>query len=92
MDDEAIGPEPRPSRSGGVTFRSGTGTASVFWAVLALILGVVGDKTSGIASAVFWGISALTAVLGAINLGYYVTGGGRGRWSTREPGGESQSG
>jgi hypothetical protein len=81
MSDEPPGPGPwfRPFFGG--TYHGGTGFTAVLWFVLALALGVVGFQTSGAISDVFLAGVALSAVFGAINLGYYVTGHRRGHWT-----------
>jgi hypothetical protein len=74
----------RHAPKGGVIFQSGTGTGAVFWGVLVVIFGAVAGQTSGIASDVLWAIAGLAALLGAINLVYYLTGRGRGHWTGKD--------
>jgi hypothetical protein len=52
--------------------------AGVFWLVVAVPFAIVGRITSGVVSAVFWGLAGLWALLAVINFAYFAAGKDRG--------------
>jgi hypothetical protein len=80
--DGEHGAKPTYRRVATARFASGTGFGGTVWLLLAILAVIVALDTSGVVSVVFWSITALLLLLAVVLFGAYVTGHGRGGWTT----------
>jgi hypothetical protein len=67
---------------GAARYKSGTGLGGIFWLVVAIAAASVALSTSGVVSEAFWGVAGLFFVLTLVLVGAYMTGRGRGGWTS----------